>query len=86
MSFLHEFLKRRSDYLREQEGNQVEKNAEADASAFSDEDFWVILQKWKQAKKEKPEVSASDLLAEILEDYSDEQVERFLHFFIRLNS
>ncbi len=85
MSFLHEFLKRRSDYLRKRGENQMERSEEADASAFSDEDFWAILQKWKQDKKEKPDSSASELLAEILEAYSDEQVEQFLHFFIRLN-
>ena len=80
MTILKKFLERRSEYLTEE--NQ-EKFGE-DTTDLTDDEFWIILKQFKQETRSGKK-GPSEILQEILEQYSVSKINQFADRYTKLN-
>ncbi len=84
MQWLKEFLDRRAQTLAAEGKVPVRNTMPPPESDLTDDDFWAILMELHRRSRHS-EAPPIQILEEILEAYSDKQVEQFAERFARLN-
>jgi len=80
MTILKKFLERRSEYLTEENKEKFGENT----TDLTDDEFWTILKQFKletRSGKKGP----SEILQEILEQYSVSKINQFADRYSKLN-
>ncbi len=94
MSLFKDFLDRRGKNLSRQKANQTAETQtnkekienQSDNKELTDDDFWFILEQYKTKMNEANGAKTPEqILEEILEPYTPEQIMQFAERYERLN-
>ena len=85
MSKLKSFLDRRSENINAAKEQQAKEETPIKETKMDDDEFWLILRQLKE-KNASSETDAIQILEQLLEPYTDEQVKQFSEMYQRLNS